>query len=241
MLSAIPVRIYEIPALIPEHALTGCTAVVIDVLRATSAMITALHHGCKEIIPVVSIEDAGVKRKEMDAFSPLLCGEREGKRIPGFDLGNSPLEYTKESVAGRTLIWTTTNGTKALHAATGADNILVAALLNVNATAQAALDTGKPVVIICAGTHGEPTLEDTVCAGLIVGQMQALDDRVEADEHCRQVIGIAGQWQSDIKSMFLASKHGKYLQSIGFAKDLEYCARINSIDKQVGFQDNRVK
>ena len=228
MSNAPRIRIFEIPAQLKEMS-PPCTAIVIDVLRATSSMLTALHNGCGAIYPVVSVEDAFDLKNQPGYEESLLCGERKGVRVEGFDLGNSPFEYTAERVNGRSLIWTTTNGTRAMDAAKGADRVLIASLLNVSATAQAAVAAGTNVDIICAGTNGEPTLEDSICAGLIAAELLNMNDGFKIDGTVESLIEQATKHQSDLYAMFLLSQHARLLQSIGFEKDLSYCAQLNKL------------
>ena len=165
--------------------LSGTTCVVLDILRATSSMITALANGAEQILPVSTIEEALAAKAEHPGA--LLCGERNGLRITAaqtggteFDLGNSPREYTAEVVAGKTLITTTTNGTRALRACANAEHTLVASFLNLTATTDY-LRTAKPsrLAIVCGGTYEEAALEDTLAAGAIAESVWDLFDECD--------------------------------------------------------------
>jgi len=154
----------------PEAALRGRTCVVIDVLRATSTICLALEAGAKEVRAFEEVEplllEAGSHRG-----SSVLGGERDSRPIPGFDLGNDPREYVRESVCGATVFLTTTNGTRALRAARGAREVVVCSLLNLSAAARAcARDEADPFVV-CAGSAGEYSAEDAVCAGLLLKKL----------------------------------------------------------------------
>ena len=162
----------EFPAL-AQRDLGGSVCVVFDVLRATTTMVTALASGAKEIIPVAEIAEALALRKERPEV--LLAGERDGVRIRAkltgsidFDLGNSPREFTAQAVGGRTLVMTTTNGTRALRACAGAKAVLVGSFLNLRATTQW-LRQHEPagLVLVCSGTYEEPALEDILAAGAV--------------------------------------------------------------------------
>jgi 2-phosphosulfolactate phosphatase len=153
--------------------LSATTCVVFDVLRATSSMAAALNQGAKAILPVASIPEAlAIRSQHADV---LLAGEREGIRIPAeltggieFDLGNSPREFKREVVAGKTIVMTTTNGTRALSAAAHARKVLVASFLNLGATADWLSRQGpEHLVLVCAGTREEPAYEDALCAGAL--------------------------------------------------------------------------
>jgi 2-phosphosulfolactate phosphatase len=165
----------ELPAL-AKRDLRDATCVVFDVLRATSTFVTALHHGAKAIVPVSEIAEALALRQKQPGL--LLGGERDGVRIRAgqtgginFDLGNSPREYTPEKVRGKTIVSTTTNGTRALRACTGAQTVLAASFLNLTATAQfiRRLQPAQ-IVLVCAGTRENIATEDVLAAGAL-GEM----------------------------------------------------------------------
>jgi len=166
----------ELPAL-KERDLRDAVCVVFDVLRATSTFVTALYNGAKAIVPVSGISEAlAVRQKQPDV---LLGGERDGVIIRAaqtggvdFDLGNSPREYVSEKVRGKTIISTTTNGTRALHACAGARTVLAAAFLNLTATAKF-LQPLSParVVLVCAGTRTNTALEDALAAGALCAML----------------------------------------------------------------------
>jgi 2-phosphosulfolactate phosphatase len=169
----------ELPAL-AKRDLRDATCVVFDVLRATSTFVTALHHGAKAIVPVSEIAEALALRQRQPDI--LLGGERDGVRIRAaqtggidFDLGNSPREYTPEKVRGKTIISTTTNGTRALRACTGAQTVLAASFLNLGATAQFIRQLQPAqIVLVCAGTRENIATEDVLAAGAL-GEMLLRD------------------------------------------------------------------
>jgi 2-phosphosulfolactate phosphatase len=165
----------ELPAL-AQRDLRATACVVFDVLRATSTLVTALHHGAKAIIPVSEIAEALAFRKvegrRQKAEMILLGGERNGVRISAgdidFDLGNSPREYTPEKVRGKTIVSTTTNGTRALRACAGAQTILAASFLNLSATAEFLRQKHfENILLVCAGTGENPADEDIIAAGAL--------------------------------------------------------------------------
>jgi 2-phosphosulfolactate phosphatase len=168
-----------------QRDLCDATCVVFDVLRATSTFVTALHHGAKAIVPVSEIAEAlAWRQKQPDV---LLGGERDGVKIlaaqtggADFDFGNSPREYTPETVRGKTIVSTTTNGTRALRACAGAQTVLAAAFLNLTATAKF-LRHRSPgqVVLVCAGTYENTALEDVLAAGNL----------------CEMLVGDSGRWK----------------------------------------------
>src|SRR5512142_3182270 len=151
------------PAELPT-TLNDRTVVVVDVLRATSTMVEALANGAKNIFAVATTDEAVKIATGIGRDQTLLAGERNCVRIEGFDLGNSPLEMTGESVGGRQVIMTTTNGTSALAAAASARRVLVASLLNVDAVARELAEGDQEITFLCAGREKRFALEDAICA-----------------------------------------------------------------------------
>jgi 2-phosphosulfolactate phosphatase len=203
--------------LLPQRNIAGTVAVVFDVLRATSTMITALAHGAAGIWPVRTIDEAwALKAKRPDA---LLGGERHGERIEGFDLGNSPLEYG-ENVRGREIISTTTNGTIALRAVEHASSVLAASLLN-NAAVAAHLAPAGEILLVCAGTFREAALEDILAAGMLISLLpgRALSDPAE------MALALYRQEEHDLAAALRRAKNGRALLAKGRAAEVEWCAR----------------
>jgi 2-phosphosulfolactate phosphatase len=167
------VFVHLLPSLIPPESLRGGIAVVVDVLRATTVMVHALAAGCEAVIPCAEIDEA----KEIAAGFPpgtaLLAGERGGLPIPGFDLGNSPGEFTRKVCRGKTVVMTTTNGTRAILASLEAERVYIASFVNLRATSEELVvqflkkDHGHPVHIVCSGTEGFISLEDSLLAGAL--------------------------------------------------------------------------
>ncbi|MBN1540813.1 2-phosphosulfolactate phosphatase, partial [candidate division KSB1 bacterium] len=146
----------------------------------------------------------------------------------GFDLGNSPAEYTADRIGGKTVILSTTNGTRALARAESAVSILVLALTNLSAVCDALLAQNRPVAVLCSGRNGDFSLEDTVCAGLLAEKLVAASNAGELNPGAEQAVELARAHKSNLLGMLRSTPHGQYLQSIGFGLDLEYCARLNA-------------
>ncbi|HEY8910396.1 MAG TPA: 2-phosphosulfolactate phosphatase [Desulfosporosinus sp.] len=202
--------------------------IVIDVLRATSTMVTALANGCQAIIPVLTSEEAMERRLTLPGS--LLGGERQGIVIEGFDLGNSPFDYVPEKVGGKRVIMTTTNGTRAIRDSVAAPMIWMASFLNMQSIVSAVLrqfeDNGKfqGVVVFCAGTEDRFDLPDTLCAGMLIdalGTDVAINDLGEA---ARMLYRSA---ENHLMDKIRDSVHGKKLISLGFERDLIYCSTPN--------------
>src|SRR5437879_6023984 len=162
------VQVHLLPELVPAGRLAGSIALVVDVLRAGTTIIHALAAGCTCIRPCLEIDEARALADQMRAGRVLLGGERAGKPLPGFDLGNSPREYTAQVCRGTTLVLTTTNGTRALHRAAEAERVLIASFVNYSAVCEQLQHDTRPVHILCSGTDGEIALEDALLAGAFV-------------------------------------------------------------------------
>ncbi len=209
-------------------------AIVIDVLRATSVMATALAAGAREIMTCSAVAEAQQLAETIDP-RPLLCGERECRPIDHFDLGNSPAEYLPKVVAGQSLILTTTNGTAAIAAAAAARRVMTASFLNASATADA-MDATANVHLICAGTNGAITAEDVLLAGYLIQHWRAHGDvEIEGDE-----AAIAGEfWRGSggeeetplppsLSQRLRETQGGRNLVRAGYEADLDRCAAIDS-------------
>ena len=220
----------ELPAL-AQRDLRATACVVFDVLRATSTFVTALHHGAEKIIPVGEISEAVALRKKRPAV--LLAGERNGVRITAaqsggtdFDFGNSPREFTPERVRGKTIVSTTTNGTRALRACAGAKIVLAASFLNLAATAEF-LNGEREILLVCAGTGEAVADEDVLAAGALVELFAARGDArptlTEATENARQ--GFV-KLKSDIAMAIGLAKNGRRLLAIPELRDdVAFCTQ----------------
>ena len=166
------IRAHFLPQLVSPGELAGGVAVVIDVLRATTTITAALAAGAREVIPCLEVDDARREAANLPPGQAVLGGERGGLKIDGFDLGNSPSDYTPAAVAGRSLVFTTTNGTRAMLHARAADEIWLAALVNLSAVVGRCAER-KRIDLLCAGTGGKITREDVLLAGAIVARLTA--------------------------------------------------------------------
>jgi 2-phosphosulfolactate phosphatase len=205
------------------------TVVVIDVLRATSTMITALMHDAKQIFPVREINQAFDLKKRLSGTEVLLCGERDAGIITGFDLGNSPLEYAAERIRGKTLIFSTTNGTKAIESVRNARKVLLGSFLNAAAIAEK-LQHEKEIVLLCSGTNGQFSMDDAFCAAYITNQI----NKKVLVEGCdlTNTLLVAFQtafisWRDVVKNCH----HSKLLISKGYEKDVDYCLQTSITDQ----------
>lgn len=219
------------PEAVGEHY-----AVAIDVLRATSSIATAFHNGCAAFIPVETVEAAQAEKAKHP--TALMAGERQGLLIPGFDLGNSPFEYDAATVAGQTIIMTTTNGTIALKRAQSACGVYPASFLNANSVCNALKAAGKDVVIICAGSDGGFSLEDTLCAGLLV---ERLHEGAVLSDTAMAVRSMYLGTQADVRGTICASSHAAYLTGLGFDRDVQRCLDMDCYDVAPVFCDGVIR
>ncbi len=225
---------------IEELFFTGKTAVVIDVLRATTTITTALMNGAKEIIPVNSIEFA-IKFSGGFGGQTLLGGERHAKKIEGFHLGNSPSEYTHEAVNNKAVILFTTNGSKAIVKAKFAENLICCCFNNLSIVAKYLVQLGKNFEVVCSGTNGLFSLEDSVCAGLLIAEVIKLNPAIELNDSGEAALLLAKQYHKNILKMMEKADHGKLLIENGFSDDLKYCAKLSCYDIIPVFNSSSIK
>jgi 2-phosphosulfolactate phosphatase len=204
----------------------GRTAVVIDVIRATSTIVEALANGAKAIYPTISTEDAIRLTTSLGRDDTLLCGERKGLKVEGFDLGNSPHEFARERIEGKRLVMTTTNGTRAFAAAQGAEEVLAASFLNLDAVARRLARLERDLVLICAGKEDRFSLDDALCAGIL---LRGLSEEVggagiELDDASRAALALAGSFELDAE-LLERTAAGAALVEVGLGEDLPLCAQ----------------
>jgi 2-phosphosulfolactate phosphatase len=232
------VFVHLLPSLIPPGSLRGGAAVVVDVLRATTVMVYALAAGCEAIIPCAEIGEAKVVAAGLPPGTALLAGEREGLPIPGFDLGNSPGEFTPEVCRGKTLVMTTTNGTRAILASLEADRVYIASFGNLQATADEISvqflkrDHGQSIHIVCSGTEGQISFEDSLLAGALTGKITELS-LPESPEAKRlgndEALIVVSQWleverfrkRRPLSRLLSLGRGGQSVQRIGRDDDIE--------------------
>lgn len=212
-----------------EGTLRGAAVAVIDVLRATSTIPRALAEGASRVIPVATVEQATSLHASLDRDHALLCGEREGKRIEGFHLGNSPAEYRREVVEGRPLVFCSTNGSGALVRCLPAAGVVAASFVNATLALEWLAGRTEPPVIVCSGKLGRACLEDTVMAGLLAEGLLERCGGPVPDDGARMAVELWRRWREDLHGMLRASEHGAYLEELGFAGDLALCSARDSV------------
>ncbi len=220
------VRIHMIPS--ADGLPTGSgTAVIVDVLRASTTIASALTNGAAGVIPCLSIEDARAAAQQHDA---LLGGERCGVKVEHFDCGNSPTEYTPDVVRDRVLAFTTTNGTRALHQSLNAAHIVIGSFVNLTAVANFCADTSADIDIVCAGTDGAISSEDVLFAGLLASELIQAGHFQPADDATRIAVDFSGR-NADNPPRLLdavrASQGGRNLIKLGFDADIQFAANVD--------------
>ncbi len=220
------VDVYFAAAEVDPQSLAEKAVVVIDVLRATTTIVEALACGARSILPTTSAEGAVRLAASLGREDTLLCGERKGAQIEGFDLGNSPGEFTAEKVMGKRLVMTTTNGTVAFSRALDAERVLACALTNLGAVAEAVRNEAT-LAVLCAGRQGRFSLEDAVCAGHLLLRLGAgPEGEAELNDAGRAVLSLAEVVEPN--QAFLANTDGgNALAEIGLEGDLELCGQLD--------------
>ena len=222
----------------------GRTVAVIDVLRASTTIAVAVANGARNVIPFDSSEEAVLRSKSFERRDVLLAGERKMRPIPGFDLGNSPGEFAREAVEGKTILFATTNGTVALVGVQGAKEVVVGSYVNFTAVLAAlrtAARAGNDISIICAGRDRQFALEDSACAGRFARHLSRRLTGVEVNDAARACILIARKYGDDVDRLFQDSSHGRALADAGFGADLAVCAALDKYPVVPVYQDRQIK
>ena len=220
---------------------SGKTAVVIDVLRATSVITTALDNGATCVVPVKTVEEANSLFAVSEPTKTLRGGERNSLKIDGFDLANSPLEYKKKTVEGKTLILTTTNGTNAINNVKGADEVVLACFRNAEAVVnhfkrlpnpptpfQRGNRDSRDIVIVCAGTEGRFSLDDGLCAGMLI-ELLKQQNEVELDDLGLLLNRFYNESKDNLLKALSECYHLKRLFTLGFYDDIKFCLETNCV------------
>ncbi|WP_138203361.1 2-phosphosulfolactate phosphatase family protein [Haloimpatiens lingqiaonensis] len=212
---------------IREEKIIGKTVIVIDMLRATSVITTALNNGCKRVIPVLTVEEA----KDISKSSKEPCilgGERNAVKIDGFDFSNSPLDYKENVAKDKVLVMTTSNGTKAINACIKAKNILIGAMLNAKAVAKRAVELNNDLVIVNSGTYGEFSMDDFICGGYII---QCIKDCIQVElTDIAKTAHYIYQCNNDVVEFIKGASHYNRLKELGLEDDLNYCCSKDIIN-----------
>ncbi len=228
------------PGEIVPAEIAGRTAVIIDVLRASTSIVEALAAGAKAIYPVPSVDDAARLAHSLGRQSVLLAGERRRLPIQGFDLGNSPAEFSSERVAGKTLIMSTTNGTGVFGQAAAAERVLVAALSNLSAVVDELVRTAAEPVLLCSGRERQFALEDAVCAGMLAGRLCAVGQGPwTMNDAALAAMALAERFGTP-QELFPITEAGRAIADVGLDDDLSFCAQLDRHRVVPVFQDRHI-
>ena len=221
----------------------GRIVAVIDVLRASTTTAVALANGARAIIPTESPDAAVTRSKQLERGAFLLAGERRMLKMDGFDLGNSPREHTREVVEGKTVLLSTTNGTKALLAVQGARDVVVASYVNLTAVStmlRTALRGGTDITIVCAGQDRQFALEDAGCAGRYVLNVSKRLNGIDVNDAALAASLIDRKYGDNLMRLFNTAVHGRALAAAGFGDDLAVCAAVDSYPVIPVYQDRQI-
>ena len=229
---------YRLPEDVPVHFCMNKTAVIIDVLRATTTIVAALRNGARSVIPVAEVEEAVELSRNFATEDRVLAGERMCIQIDGFDLSNSPLEFTEERVRDKTVFLTTTNGTRAIQG-TQASQVLIGSLVNASATGRYLAEQERDAVLICAGTLGHFSMEDHLAAGAILHAVREADPSVETDDFSLASLILYRQCATEKKmhEVLAQTQHYQRLRGLEKTGDLEYCLKLDSMPVLAGYED----
>lgn len=207
------------PALFPTFDACGKTVILVDILRATSTICAALHYGVKKIIPVASVDEARVYKEK--GF--LVAGERDGKVLDFADFGNSPYNFMNDKVIGKTIAYTTTNGTKAISMATGCGELLIGSYLNHRVLADYLIKGNQDVIIFCSGWKSKFNLEDTLFAGALAETLMESKTFSNNCDSTHAALDLWGLAKTDLLSYINKAAHRERLRKLGLDDILEYC------------------
>jgi 2-phosphosulfolactate phosphatase len=222
------------PQLLPLDTVEDKVAIVVDILRATSSMITAFAYDVASITPVPTLADCRMLKEQ--GF--VTAGERGGHKVDGFDLGNSPFEFMDHQLNGKDLAFTTTNGSQAILSVVNASNVLLGSFLNLSATADFLRHQNESVLILCAGWKGKFNIEDTLYAGALAGLLQ--DDFAYEDDATLAAASLYEQASSDLLAYLKKGSHAQRLEGFGNHRDLEFCIQMDQFNLNAIYRNGRL-
>ncbi|RVT98150.1 2-phosphosulfolactate phosphatase [Mucilaginibacter limnophilus] len=211
------------PALLPLYKVEDYIVVVIDIFRATSSICYGIENGAEAIIPVAQVEECAAYREK--GFNYLLAAERDGAVVSGFDFGNSPFSYTKEKVAGKTVVLTTTNGTHALHLSIKAKRIVIGSFLNITTLCNWLKTQDENILLVCAGWKNNFNLEDTLFAGAVVEQLK--ERQYKTDDPAIAANDLYQLAKDDLTGYLKKTSHSERLKQLGIEEDIAFCLNVD--------------
>jgi 2-phosphosulfolactate phosphatase len=235
--------VFFTPLEVLPQGTTNRLVVIVDVLRASTSVATALGNGARTIIPLQGADEVIFRSKEFHRSQILLAGEQKMLPITGFDMGNSPQAFTRDAVESKTILFTTTNGTRALLGVQGARDIVIASYVNFTAVLtmmKVAASSNTDIAIICAGEEGSFTLEDAACAGRYVRAIPKRAESVTLNDAASASVLIEKKYGDNIAKVFKESEHGQALEAAGFGDDLTAAAEVDSYSVVPIYQDRQI-
>lgn len=211
------------PALLSLHDIKNSIAIVIDIFRASTSMCYGIANGAESIIPVAEVSTCAIYKDH----GYLLAAERNGEVVDGFDFGNSPFSYVEEKVKGRTIVLTTTNGTKAIHLSREAKKVVIGSFLNLSALCEWLQQQQEDILLVCAGWKDNFNLEDTVFAGAVVDKLKETHQREDDASIAAQ--NLYNCALPDLSAYLAESAHSKRLQNLGIQQDIDFCLQIDTL------------
>jgi 2-phosphosulfolactate phosphatase len=212
------------PSLLPLYNVEDYIVVVIDIFRATTSICYGIENGAAAIIPVSQVEECKTYREKEPEY--LVAAERDGEIVAGFDFGNSPFSYTKEKVAGKTIVLTTTNGTHALHLSRKAKKIVIGSFLNLTSLCSWLKCQQENILLVCSGWKGNFNLEDTLFAGAVVEQLQST--AFVADDPAIAAYDLFQVAKNDLNGYLKKTSHSERLKKLGIEKDIIFCLNVDT-------------
>jgi len=234
------IDLYIIPSELERASLDSRQIAVVDVLRSSTSIATALWNGAAKIIPVKTVEEATRLHETLDPKTSLLCGEREGRKVSGFHLGNSPREYTKKKVNGATLIFASSNLSPLMAGPLAGRDQILFGYVNLGAVAKAVAAAELDLTIVCAGRNGRLSLEDTACAGALIRRMTELIPDLELNDAAAFARDFDADYGSSPEEILRKSEHGRYLAGLGFEEDIPVCAAVDSVPVVPHLKEGRI-
>lgn len=227
---------------VDDSRVRGKQVVIIDILRASSTMITALANGADAIYPVYEMEQAQRLAATLDRNSVVTCGERNGVTIQGFDIGNSPFSCTADVISGKRIIMTTTNGTHAIEKAKPAKKMYIAGFLNASAILNAVTQNELDLLIVCSGWKGRSSIEDTLFAGYLAHHLLG-KQRTSGSLHDTVKMALSLYWRhkDSMEGAILKSDHARRLKGVVDVKEMKYCAKLDEFDVVPVFKEGMIK
>ena len=235
------IELFLTPLAFGKTDLDGKSVVIIDVLRSSTSICAALTSGARGVIPTPGQSEAVEMWNRIGSDMAVLAGERGGRKIENFMLGNSPAEFTEEAVGGKQVVLTTTNGTAIFSQTSNAETVIACGLVNMSRVTAKCAELGNDLVIVCAGTEGSFSIEDTLCGGMLIS---GLASHFKISESLNDAASLAQLLyrsnKTALRQTIEQGEHGRYLASIGFAHDVAGASEVDSLPILPMMKDGRL-